>query len=216
MNKTRGLYTVEQIVRLRQRNVPIRKIAAINGTGTGSIYAILRRHGHKIGQIGKHKRGDRIKGHLTREQIIRLYSVTKTSPSKIAKADGTSVVIINRILRKARVAVWPQSIFTKSSYDAQARDLNVSVDTFRRFLAMSKLGMSCVKCGEDDPRLLQLNHLTDKCGALRIHEFLSIIQNGSTTHDVRCANCNILYEYERGRRRHIPMDIMHKIKQTNA
>ncbi len=72
---------------------------------------------------------------------------------------------------------------------------------------IEKLGAACANCGEIDPRILQVNHLNG--GGRRELEngtwnFLKKIIDGNRSIedlDLRCANCNILYEYEVGRRR---------------
>lgn len=70
--------------------------------------------------------------------------------------------------------------------------------------AIDKLGGKCIKCGNVDIRVLQINH-KNGCGTrLRPNTrklYLAII-HGTTDFsvlEVRCANCNIIYEYERGR-----------------
>lgn len=71
--------------------------------------------------------------------------------------------------------------------------------------AIEFLGGKCVVCGIDDVRVLQLNHLdgggTDeawKKGRHGIHK--EILRGTRSDIDVRCANHNMLYEYEVGRR----------------
>ncbi len=68
--------------------------------------------------------------------------------------------------------------------------------------AIVSLGGICVNCGETDPLVLQINHL--KGNIKKIHSeprFWNQIINGEVPNlDVRCANCNIRYEYERGNR----------------
>lgn len=75
------------------------------------------------------------------------------------------------------------------------------------------LGGNCVRCGNDDYRVLQLNHLNGggcrengEKGSYRIRKEILM---GLRKHefDLRCANCNIIYEYERGART-VPPQIM--------
>ena len=67
------------------------------------------------------------------------------------------------------------------------------------------LGGTCVKCGENDIRVLQINHL-DGGGKVETQQgrhFLLRILDGRRSIqdlDIRCANCNLLYEFEVGRR----------------
>jgi len=65
----------------------------------------------------------------------------------------------------------------------------------------------CSKCGITDIRVLTINHLNGdgakerKIYGSRVSRIYRDIRNDRTTSDldVRCYNCNILYEYERGR-----------------
>ena len=72
-----------------------------------------------------------------------------------------------------------------------------------RYLALEKLGLKCAKCGFDDLRALQINHKNG--GGTKEYKSLSmyraIIAGTRAIEDLetRCANCNALYEYERGR-----------------
>jgi hypothetical protein len=111
------------------------------------------------------------------------------------------------------VSVRPQSCYTANSYRAKAKRLGIPVDTLIRMLAIAKLGGQCVVCHEADPRVLQVNHIVAKDGTPRVREFVSIIEAGSTKHDVRCANCNIRYEYIRGRRS-IPDNILALVSEV--
>lgn len=71
------------------------------------------------------------------------------------------------------------------------------------------LGGVCVNCKEDNILVLQVNHLNGngnkeyKNGNNNNEKFYRGILNGKRDTkdlDVRCANCNILFEYEMGRR----------------
>jgi hypothetical protein len=69
--------------------------------------------------------------------------------------------------------------------------------------AISILGGKCMNCGETDLRVLQVNHLNgggskenSKRGARAV--WADVIKGNREDVDVRCANCNILYDYERG------------------
>jgi len=72
--------------------------------------------------------------------------------------------------------------------------------------AIEVLGGKCVVCGEPDIRVLQVNHLNG--GGLKDLKLNSnskvyrqVAKGERKDVDLRCANCNILYEYERGKRR---------------
>jgi hypothetical protein len=69
------------------------------------------------------------------------------------------------------------------------------------------LGGKCVNCGLTDIRLLCANHLNGKGGRelknkgyQRIYREILAGKRGGEF-DLRCYNCNILYEYETGRRK---------------
>ena len=71
--------------------------------------------------------------------------------------------------------------------------------------ALNKLGGKCVACGIDDMRVLQINHVNGGGSGenlFGIDMYSAIIKGTRSTADldVRCANCNIIYEYESGRR----------------
>lgn len=71
------------------------------------------------------------------------------------------------------------------------------------------LGGKCVRCGEIDIRILQINHKNhdgkkEHNSGKAINKFYRAILNGERPKDdleIRCANCNIIYEYETGRRK---------------
>ena len=78
-----------------------------------------------------------------------------------------------------------------------------------------KLGSKCVRCGTTDPRVLQINHLKGgggKEGRNGTNMYGAILRGERATDDVdlRCANCNIIYEYEQ-HRRNIPEKYAHLI-----
>ena len=79
-------------------------------------------------------------------------------------------------------------------------------DYHRRTEAIRMLGGKCVNCGETDRRVLQINHLNGGGRAETVgnsYKFINRILSGERKIDdldIRCANCNILYEYERGTR----------------
>lgn len=83
--------------------------------------------------------------------------------------------------------------------------------SYRRKLKLrlvALLGGKCAGCGETDPRLLQVNHKNG--GGKQEYDryndswkfYLDIVfgRRSIADLDLRCANCNILYEYEVGRR----------------
>jgi len=80
----------------------------------------------------------------------------------------------------------------------------------RRLKVLQILGGKCVRCGNADLRVLQINHIAGggikEYRALNGHlgKFYMAIVSGERRRDdlnLLCANCNVLYEYERGNRR---------------
>lgn len=89
-----------------------------------------------------------------------------------------------------------------------------------KYRAILRLGGKCVNCGTDDIRILNVNHkqITNTYNSISVesrekHGFTEksrpplenwykLILSGEYDDevDVRCNNCNILYEYEIGRR----------------
>ncbi len=76
--------------------------------------------------------------------------------------------------------------------------------------ALLTIGNECENCGEKDIRVLQINHLKgggseERKGKNRkrsSHKFYRDIVIGKRKLDdlnILCSNCNIIYEYERGR-----------------
>lgn len=73
------------------------------------------------------------------------------------------------------------------------------------------LGGKCVKCGITDLRLLNVNHLNgggtaDRKDRIKVYRELRNGKRDKKDYDVRCFNCNILYDYERGIRK-VPKEI---------
>lgn len=99
----------------------------------------------------------------------------------------------------------------KGSYCCKCCDRLNQINSLRhweiRAKVMTKLGGQCVKCGIRDLRLLTINHLNGR--NLRLtrdlgHKFYYRILRGEQKTDdleVRCYNCNILYEFEKGYRK---------------
>lgn len=72
---------------------------------------------------------------------------------------------------------------------------------------LAKLGGRCFRCGIDDPRVLHVNHIKGD-GYVDRHRFgyshafyKAIIRGARAIFDLNilCANCNQIYEFERGR-----------------
>ena len=74
-----------------------------------------------------------------------------------------------------------------------------------RFAAITMLGSECRRCSYEDVRALQFNHINGDGGSREIYSgggqqfYLSILR-GRPDVELLCANCNVIYEYERGTR----------------
>ena len=72
-----------------------------------------------------------------------------------------------------------------------------------RLEVLSKIGKRCLKCGTDDYRVLQINHIgsqRDKHHGYVLCADILYAERSIDDLTTLCANCNILYEYEIGRR----------------
>lgn len=81
-----------------------------------------------------------------------------------------------------------------------------------RYLVLEKIGLKCRRCGETDLRVLQINHKNGGGsndfkqphgrGRISVQLYCAILNGTRLTDDLEtlCANCNIIYEYERGYR----------------
>lgn len=83
----------------------------------------------------------------------------------------------------------------KRSKDNQGPELHNRV--------ISMLGGACVKCGNDDLRVLQVNHINGggkaelkKTGAINLYKMILRGERSTENLNVMCGNCNILYSYE--------------------
>jgi hypothetical protein len=70
--------------------------------------------------------------------------------------------------------------------------------------AIQILGGRCVGCGEDNVLVLSINHINGQAGIRDSRLLYRDIIAGRATPaevDVRCLNCQLLYDYERGVRK---------------
>ena len=108
---------------------------------------------------------------------------TMTSSPERLRAYRKEYYLENRIelLSKARRAAW-----------------------FYRSLAIENYGNVCSRCGYTDVRALQFNHLNGggRKENRRSYSFIRALATGPKRDDINllCANCNCLYDYERGYR----------------
>jgi hypothetical protein len=161
----------------------------------------------------------RRKGKLSWEQIVALYR-TK-SVTEIATLDGTTYVTIIKGLHRLGVKMRPRGAAGRigrawKKHGYYCKNLLPGASPFRqlRWLVLKALGGKCCKCGNDDLRVLQVNHidgrskpkgLNGKRPPKEIAKQFQQILDGQLRNDVdiRCANCNIIHEYERGNQKDI-------------
>jgi hypothetical protein len=77
-----------------------------------------------------------------------------------------------------------------------------------KLAAIQALGGRCIGCGETNPLVLSINHINGtgvphgkRHGPLHALTIFRAIRDGKmdmTSIDLRCMNCQVLYEYERG------------------
>jgi hypothetical protein len=98
---------------------------------------------------------------------------------------------------------WRQENKERQSY------LNARKRLRLKLKLIKMMGGKCCKCGIEDYRVLQFNHINgggnkerkDKKSYDPCKHYTEILRNKRylTDIDLRCANCNIIYEYEMGR-----------------
>lgn len=101
---------------------------------------------------------------------------------------------------------WPTK-YSKPYYTLNRDQIIPQVKTWRwqvRIKAVKRLGGICVDCGETDLRVLQINHKNGggfrELRTRQIQFYMEVAEGKRADVDLRCANCNIRYEYERGKR----------------
>lgn len=180
-----------------------------------SIMAVLQcnfYNAKKLVEAGGGKVTGRKKSKLAPAEMVELYKTH--SMNQVARLNGTSYTVVNRVLHAAGVSVRSRgsgSGFPRPAKHGHARDalqLGLTVERYLRLRAVLKLGGACSACGCDDLRVLQLNHVNGegalkkggkRCRRAKYRQCLDILAGKSTPFlDVLCANCNLLHEYARG------------------
>lgn len=97
----------------------------------------------------------------------------------------------NRLYQKGHYAA------NTASYKAKARDWRAERQAAARAWLMAYLqGHPCVDCGEDDPVVLQFDHVRgaktkDISQLLRARVTVPVLEAEAAKCDIRCANCHI-------------------------
>jgi predicted component of type VI protein secretion system len=91
------------------------------------------------------------------------------------------------------------------------REIKRKAKVKMRLAVIAKLGGKCSRCPITDPRVLQINHINGDAILDRVKPsnhlkneyrfYKSILDGERTDLNLLCANCNIIYEYEIGRRK---------------
>ncbi len=160
----------------------------------------------------------RRKGKLTHDEVISLYKGGK-SCREIALEDGTSQVSVLLLLTRHGVPRRPPGsagrssdhIWTKHGLCSEARRLNMVPFTYARLKAVIFLGGKCAKCGIGDFRVLEINHIPRKKWKLKFTDLVRVLQGETSGVEILCANCNVIYEFEMGRRVPPPIDFFNQV-----
>lgn len=158
------------------------------------------------------------KSKLTRREIVDLYATH--SVSEIAKRNGTSNVIVLRVLHASGVKMRSRGNnelrrpHVTHGHCQVAAQLGMSPYRYVRLAAIVALGGTCAHCGEIDLRVLDINHINGVGAPSRrkgtktvlcYTDHLAILNGRRLRHvEVRCCNCNRRHEYERGNIQEIP------------
>ncbi len=177
---------------------------------------LTEEHKIKIGLANTRKYSKELKQKLRREYASRI-SYSKLADKyhmnhKAVKWIITGVELTPIFCMYCGKLFAPKSLRHKFCSDKCKDDYKCRIlgpfYAFKRKLAVvDYLGGQCVNCGNDDHKVLQINHI--KGGGRKEYkiknyskvckEILETKREGEF--DLRCANCNVLYEYEVGRRK---------------
>ncbi len=161
---------------------------------------------------GENPPPNRRKSRLSKQKIVELYRTH--SIQQIAGMNDTSNSIIIRVLHDAKVQMRPRGggqfrLPPKHGHAKRALELGMTVGRYVRLKVVLKLGGRCAGCGEDDIRVLDVNHINGeglvrskkyrRCPKARYADLVAILTGKTVSHiDVQCCNCNRRHEYERG------------------
>lgn len=152
----------------------------------------------------------RCNSNLTDAEIVELYK-TKGSV-EIAELNGTCALTVRRILTKNGISIRPRgggkhNRWTKHGLAGKATAIGVAPETYYRAVAIKALGGKCAGCGTQDVRVLEVNHINgenksqERKGGGKQRLMLRIASGEKVLHvNLLCANCNIVHEFDRGRR----------------
>jgi hypothetical protein len=136
---------------------------------------------------------------ITEETIIEICSLLDVSHA--AKISGISRFSIYKLLKKRGIKIRRGKKVT-IGLSHISKKYGFTGIQFGKIVALTVLGGKCVKCGCSDYRVLQFNHINGERAHEKSYKFYADICLGkSVSHlEVRCANCNVIHEFERGNR----------------
>ena len=181
-----------------------------------TFYTYITVHGNKF-KIPVRKR----QGQLSYRKIFEL-AYQNITATKIAKLDGTTRKAIDHILNRYKLprvgrGRGKHGTNIKHGINVLAQGCGVSTEAWMRFQIVKKLGNKCISCGERDTRVLEINHLNNSKIRFKRYSLygrlVRMYQGDTKDLEVRCANCNVRYEYELGRRR-LPLNITSTLLRT--
>jgi hypothetical protein len=140
---------------------------------------------------------------ITDQQIIELYELFDTQ--FISKLGGVSIRYVRDTLKKHGIKIRIGGCGTtkfKTGLSKISGKYGLSDISFSKVVALLLLGGKCVKCGCSDYRVLQFNHINGERAKEKSYKFYADICLGKPVPhlEVRCANCNLIHEFERGKR----------------
>lgn len=156
---------------------------------------------------------------LTDAEIVELYK-TKGSV-EIAAISGVCALTVRRVLIKNGISIRPRgggkhNRWTKHGLARKATAIGVAPETFYRAAAIVALGGRCAGCGTSDKRVLEINHIrgqnkkVETKGAGKRRLMIRIASGEKVPHvNLLCANCNIIHEFDRGRRQGLLAALRH-------
>jgi len=150
----------------------------------------------------------RRKGRFTKERIVEMYKMY--SVNSIADMDGTTYGCIIRILHEAGVEMRSRGnnevrvAPITHGYCQVAAQVGMTPYRYVRLAAIVKMGGVCTECGEDDLRVLDINHVNGKGKrkgtAARYAECCNVLNQKKPPKNLNilCCNCNRRHEFDRG------------------
>lgn len=146
---------------------------------------------------------------ISRSCVQRRFKKQNLSITKICPKCGKEFKTSNNSKKYCSVKCASKSSLNRwnKKYPLKRKYLGLKTRIKIRKRLIQKLGGKCSRCGIEDWRILQINHINgggykeySSKGCKKIYkEILNGEREGEF--NLLCANCNILYEYEKGRRK---------------